>query len=80
VVKAFPWDEAKRYLLRDRDSIYSTAFRPRVHTMDVEEPLIAPRSPWQNPYVERLIESTCRELLDHAIVLNEQHLKHILAC
>ena len=40
---------------------------------------IAPRSPWQNPYVERLIGSIRRELLDHVIVLNERHLTRILA-
>jgi putative transposase len=80
VVEAFPWDGVPRYLLRDRDSIYSTAFRQRVRTMDIEEPLIAPQSPWQNPYVERLIRSIWGELLDQAIMLNEQHLKRILAC
>ena len=41
--------------------------------------LIAPRSPWQNPYVERLVGSIRRECLDHWIVLNEDHLHRILA-
>jgi putative transposase len=70
VVEAFPWDEARRYLLRDRDSIYGVSFRQRVRNMGIEETLIAPRSPWQNPYVERLIGSIRRECLDHVIVLN----------
>jgi putative transposase len=52
VVEAFPWDEAPRYLLRDRDRIYGHVFRQRVWHMGIEEVLIAPRSPWQNPYVE----------------------------
>jgi putative transposase len=63
IVDAFPWDEAPRYLLRDRDRIYGTSFRRRVRTMGIEEALIAPRSPWQNPYVERLIGSIRRECL-----------------
>jgi putative transposase len=78
VVDAFPWDGAPRYLLRDRDSIYGAYFRQRVRNMRIEEVLIAPRSPWQNPYVERLIGSIRRDLLDHVIVLNEQHLTRLL--
>jgi putative transposase len=78
VVGAFPWDGAPRYLLRDRDRIYGAAFRQRVRHMGIEEVLIAPCSPWQNPYVERLIGSIRRECLDHVIVLNEHHLRRIL--
>jgi transposase InsO family protein len=78
VVEAFPWKEAPRYLLRDRDHIYGMAFRQRVKHMGVEEAVIAPRSPWQNPYVERLIGSIRRECLDHVIVLNERHLRRLL--
>jgi putative transposase len=78
VVEAFPWDEAPRYLLRDRDSMYGASFRQRGRNMGIEETLIAPRSPWQNPYVERLIGSIRRECLDHVIVLNERHLRWLL--
>jgi putative transposase len=78
VVDAFPWDEAPRYLLRDRDRIYGEAFRQRVRHMGIEEVLITPRSPWQNPYVERVIGSIRRELLDQVIVLNERHLTRLL--
>jgi putative transposase len=78
VVEAFPWDEAPRYLLRDRDRIYSAAFRQRVRHMGIDEVVIAPRSPWQNPYVERLIGSIRRECLDHVIVLHERHLRRLL--
>ena len=79
VVEAFPWDEAPRYLLRDRDGIYSAAFRQRVKHMGIKEVVIAPRSPWQNPYVERLIGSIRRECLDHVVVFHERHLTRILA-
>jgi putative transposase len=78
VVEAFPWDEAPQYLLRDRDRIYGTTFRQRVKHMGITEVVIAPRSPWQNPYVERLIGSIRRELLDHVLVLNEGHLRRLL--
>jgi transposase InsO family protein len=78
VVEAFPWDEAPRYLLRDRDRIYGDVFQQRVRHMGIEEVLIAPRSPWQNPYVERVIGSIRRELLDQVIVLNERHLTRLL--
>jgi putative transposase len=57
IVEAFPWDTAPRYLLRDRDSIYGEFFQARVANMGIEEVKIAPRSPWQNPYVERVIGS-----------------------
>ncbi len=46
--------------------------------MGMEEIVTAPRSPWQNPYVERLIGSVRRECLNHVIVLNERHLRRIL--
>ncbi|MGC1951757.1 MAG: integrase core domain-containing protein [Gammaproteobacteria bacterium] len=46
--------------------------------MGIEEVPTAPRSPWQNPYIERLIGSIRRECLDHVIVLNERHLRRIL--
>lgn len=46
--------------------------------MSIEEVLIAPRSPWQNAYAERVIGSLRRECLDHVIVLNECHLGRVL--
>jgi hypothetical protein len=78
-VEAFPWDTAPRYLLRDSDNIYGDYFRGRVTAMGVDEVPIAARSPWQSPYVERVIGSIRRECLDHMIVLNEQHLRRIIA-
>jgi len=78
VVEAFPWDEAPRYLLRDRDKVYGEAFKTRIKNMGVKEVLSAPRSPWQNPFVERVIGSIRRECLDDVIVLNERHLKRML--
>ena len=78
IVEAFPWETAPRYLLRDRDSIYGTACQLRAKNLGIEEVKIAPHSPWQNPYCERLIGSIRREVLDQVIVLNEQHLRRVL--
>ncbi len=78
IIEAFPWDTAPKYLLRDRDSIYGAYFRQRVKNMGIKEVITAARSHWQNPFVERLIGSIRRDCLDHAIVLNESHLKRIL--
>ncbi len=78
IVEAFPEDDTPRFLLRDRDGIYGGQFRDRVANMGIEEVVTAARSPWQNPYVERVIGSIRRECLDHVIILNERHLKRIL--
>ncbi|MCP4250323.1 MAG: transposase family protein [bacterium] len=79
IVEAFPYDEAPHFLIRDRDGIYGSDFRLRVKHMGIEQVVIAYRSPWQNPYCERVIGSIRRECLDHLIVLNEAHLQRILA-
>ncbi len=78
IVDAFPWDTAPRYMLRDRDGIYGPYFKRRVAGLDIEQVPTAPRSPWQSPYVERVIGSIRRECLDHVIVLDERHLRRIL--
>jgi putative transposase len=77
-IEAFPWNEAPQHLLRDRDHIYGASFRQRVQHMGIAAVVIAPKSPWQNPYVERLIGSIRRECLDHVIVLHERHLRRLL--
>lgn len=79
IVEAFPWDSAPTYLLRDRDAIYGAAFQKRIHAMGIEQVLSAPRSPWQNPFVERLIGTLRRDCLDHVVALNECHLRRIVA-
>jgi putative transposase len=78
LIEAFPWDTAPRYLLRDRDAIFGEPFRRRVGSMGIEQVLTAPRSPWQNPYAERVIGSIRRDCLDHVIVLSERHLRRTL--
>ena len=78
LVEAFPWDSAPRYLLRDRDSIYGAVFKQEARNLDIEEVVTAYRSPWQNPFVERLIGSIRREGTDHIVVLNEVSLRRTL--
>ena len=79
IVDAFPEDTAPKWLHRDRDSAYSETARRRVASMGIAEVVSAPASPWQNPFVERLIGSIRRECLDHVIVPNERHLRRTLA-
>jgi putative transposase len=79
LVEAFPWETAPRYLLRDRDRVYGVEFSSRVNGMGICEVKTAPRSPWQNPYVERLIGTLRRECLDHVVVLNETHVRRLLS-
>jgi len=75
---AFPWDTAPRFLLRDRDACYGADFRETAAALNIEEILSAPRSPWQNAYVERLIGSIRRECLDHVMIFSAQGLRRIL--
>ena len=78
LTEAFPWDEAPRYLIRDRDRIYGTVVKRRLGAMGIRDRPTAPASPWQNGYAERLIGSIRRECVDHVIVLGEAHLRRIL--
>ena len=78
ITEAFPWDTAPRYLIRDRDGIYGFDFTRRVASLSVEQIPTAPRSPWQNPYVERVIGSIRRECQDHVIIFDERHLRRVL--
>jgi len=54
-------------------------FQRRIAGIGIAEVISAPASPWQNPYVERVIGSIRRECLDHVIVLNQPHLRRVLA-
>jgi putative transposase len=76
--ESFVWDDAPRFLLRDRDRIYASDFTRTVEAMGIEEMRTAPRSPWQNPFVERVIGSLRRECLDHVIIWNERSLRRML--
>ncbi len=78
ITEAFPWNEAPRYMIRDRDRIYGAVVTRRLRAMGIRDKPIAPSSPWQNGFAERLIGSIRRECVDHIIVLGEAHLRRIL--
>ena len=78
VINAFPDETAPRYLHRDRDALYGSAFISRVRSMGIEQVVSAAHSPWQNPYVERVIGSLRRECTDHVIVTGAAHLRRVL--
>src|SRR6202049_2203721 len=78
ITEAFPWNEAPRYMIRDRDRIYGPVVTRRLRAMGIRDKPIAPASPWQNGFAERLIGSIRRECVDHVIVLGEARLRRIL--
>jgi transposase InsO family protein len=79
IVEAFPWGTAPSYLVRDNDGAYGQAFTSRIRAMGIRDRPISPRSPWQNPYAERLIGTLRRECLDHVLIYGERHLRRILS-
>ena len=77
ITEACGWEQAPRYLIRDRDGAYGGVFIRRLRSMGIRDRPTSPRSPWQNGYAERLIGSIRRECLDHVIVFSERHLRHL---
>ncbi len=78
LLEASALEEGPRYLIRDRDQVYGERFSHQARMLDIQEAVIAPRSPWQNAYAERVIGSIRRECLDHVVVIGERHLREIL--
>jgi transposase InsO family protein len=78
VTDAFPWDEAPRLLLRDRDGAFGPAYAHRIRAMGIRDHPTAPHSGWQNGHVERLIGSIRCESLDHLVVFDEAQLRRVL--
>ena len=78
VTDAFPWDEAPSHLIRDRDGAFGPGYTQRIRAMGIRDHPTAPRSPWQNGHVERLIGSIRHESLDHLVVFDEAQLRRVL--
>ena len=76
--ESFPDDATARFLLHDGDATFDAAFSRTAEAFGLTSVRTAPRSPWQNPYVERVIGSIRRECLDHVIVFNKRHLRRML--
>src|SRR5213594_1186688 len=79
MIEACGLEESPRHLIRDRDQVYGERFSRQARILDIREAVIAPRSPWQNAYAERVIGSIRRECLDHVVVISERHLREILS-
>jgi putative transposase len=77
--EAWPYSAAHRFLLFDRDSKFGNDVVSFVRDMGIRPVRTAFRSPWQNGTAERWVGSCRRDLLDHVIVLNERHLKRLMA-
>ena len=78
LTEAYGWQQAPRYIVRDRDCVYGEVFTRRVRATGIRDRPIAPRSAWQNGYAERLIGSIRRDCLDRVIVFGDRHLRHLL--
>jgi len=77
--EAWAYKRPHRFLLFDRDSKFGTDVVSAVRDIGSLPTRIAFRSPWQNGVAERWVGSCRRDLLDHVIVLNERHLKRLMA-
>ena len=77
ITEAFPWNEAPRYLIRDRDAIYGAVVTRRLRAMGIRDKPISAGSPWQNCFAERLIGTIRRECVDHLVVFGEAHLRRV---
>src|ERR1700737_1777080 len=75
ITEAFPWDGAPRYMIRDHDRIYGAIVTRRLRAMGIRDKPIAPASPWQNGFAERIIGSIRRDCLDHVVIWGEAHLR-----
>src|SRR3954452_6543194 len=78
ITEAFRWESSPRYLIRDGDRVFGSVVVKRMRARAIRDKPIAPQSPWQNGFAERLIGSIRRECLDHIIVFSEAHLRHLL--
>jgi len=76
--EAFPDETAPRSLIYDNDSIFSDRVDESIASFGIEPKRTAFRSPWQNGLAERWIGTVKRDLLDHLIVIDEQHLRRLL--
>jgi hypothetical protein len=76
--ETFPFESAPRFLIFDRDAIFSAGLTATIRSMLMEPTRTSYQSPWQNGVAERFVGTVRRELLDHVIVLNERHLQQLI--
>ena len=80
ITEACGWEQAPRYLIRDRDGAYGEVFISRLRSIGIRDRPTSPRSPWQNGYAERLIGSIRRECLDHTTLLCSASATSVTCC
>jgi putative transposase len=76
--ETFPFELAPRFLIFDRDAIFSAGLTATIRSMLMDPTRTSYRSPWQNGVAERFVGTVRQELLDHVIVLNERHLRQVI--
>lgn len=79
LIEATPWGARPRFLLRDRDRAYGRALVERTKRLGIETILPPIAAPQANAIAERVVGTLRRECLDHPIVVNERHLRLVLA-
>lgn len=77
--EAFPFESAHRFLIFDRDATFGLEVPAAIRSLRVSPVRTSYESPWQNGVAERWVESCRRDLLDHAIAVNERHMKRLLS-
>jgi transposase InsO family protein len=76
--ETFPFESVARFMILDRDAIFSAELTATIRAMLMEPTRTSFGSPWQNGVAERFVATVRRELLDHVIVLDERHLRRLL--
>ena len=76
--EAFPDEPIHRFLIFDNDAIFSAEVARSIARFGVHPKRTALQSPWQNGTAERFVGTVRRELLDHVVVMSEDHLRRLL--
>jgi transposase InsO family protein len=79
LLEATPWGQQPSHLIHDRDAVYGRDFDMRLRSLGIAGVRTPARAPKANSIAERLVGTIRRECLDHVIVLNERHLRTVLA-
>jgi len=78
LINATPWGTSPRFLVRDRDRSYGGDFVVRARGIGIQTVLTPIATPQANAVAERLVGTFRRECLDHIVIVNERHLRHVL--
>ncbi|WP_300464846.1 integrase core domain-containing protein [Desulfobacula sp.] len=76
---AFPFDSAPKYLIFDRDSIFSVRVKQFIKDMGIKPKVISYKCPWQNGVAERIVLSVRNDMLNHMIIFNEGQLRDFMS-